>query len=193
MQSLLHKIINSEYAHLYLTTLKISTLMKNENRWENPIKYFISFELGDEILAIEVSRVLEILKMKPFTPLPLGPRYFAGIINLRGKGLPVINTRLKLGMEEKEADNDSCIIVLQIPGDAGTMKLGAIVDKVTAVIEIPEQEIKPVTSLNSGFNPEYLKGIVEIENRMVMIMDTNMAFQDVDFTPSTNNLEQIGK
>jgi purine-binding chemotaxis protein CheW len=151
--------------------------MKNENRWENPIKHYISFELAGEMMAIEVSRILEILKMKPITPMPMAPAYFAGVTHLRGKSLPVINTRYKFAMETKETDNESCIIVINVLSDSGTTKLGAIVDRVCAVIEIPDSEIEELPSIGSVINPEYIMGTVKIEDQMLTIINSDKVFQ----------------
>jgi purine-binding chemotaxis protein CheW len=195
MQNILHKIINSEYAYLYLSTLKISTLMKNENRWENPIKHYISFELGGEMMAIEASRILEILKMKPITPMPLAPAYFAGVTHLRGKSLPVIDSRYKFAMDPKEPDNESCIIVLNVLVESGTTKLGAIVDRVCAVIEIPDDEIKELPPIGSVINPEYILGTVLIEDQMLMIIDSDKVFQveEEENSPEADKMQHINK
>ena len=101
---------------------------------------YLSFKLGDELFAVNVGKVLNILEMTRITKVPNSPEYMKGVINLRGSVLPVIDMRVKFGLELTEETVNTCILVLDIEIDNESVKVGALVDAVSEVLEIEEEE-----------------------------------------------------
>ena len=131
--------------------------MQMENA--STVNTFLTFKIADEIFASNVSKVLNILEMQEITKVPQAPEYMSGVMNLRGVVLPVISSRIKLGMPFKEADKNTAIIVIQTEMENETIQIGIIVDSVLEVIELTEQEIKPPPSIGAKYNSEYILGM----------------------------------
>ncbi len=137
---------------------------------------FLSFRLGEEIFAVNVSKVLEVLEIQKITQIPRMPRYMRGVISFRGEVLPVIDTRLKFRMPHKEDTSKTVIIVLELKPQDKTVMLGAIADAVKDVILINDGEIKPVPSINSHYNAEFLLGMYKTDEGFIMILDVDKVF-----------------
>jgi purine-binding chemotaxis protein CheW len=150
----------------------------NETKTESAITSYLSFRLGDEMFATDVSKVLEILELCPITKVPRAPGYMRGVINLRGKVLPVLDTRLKFGMAVANDDVDTCIIVLNVNLDGNALQLGALVNSVEEVLELGHEQIEPPPSLGSRFNPEYMVGMVKRDEAFIMILDVDKVFSE---------------
>ncbi|MFW5792718.1 MAG: chemotaxis protein CheW [Bacteroidota bacterium] len=137
---------------------------------------YLSFQLGDEMFAADVGKVLEILELCPITKVPRSPAYMRGVINLRGKVLPVLDTRIKFGLSATEDSVDTCIVVLDVDMDGESLHLGALVDSVDEVLELGKADIEPPPTLGSKFNPEYLHGMVKKEDVFIMVLDVDKVF-----------------
>jgi purine-binding chemotaxis protein CheW len=127
----------------------------------------VVFELAGESYGINITAVESIIKMQAITQLPQSTPYLRGVINLRGAVLPVIDLRIRFGLEANEASRSARIIIVSI----GTLKLGMVVDEVSEVLRIQDENIDAlpptVVSANSGF----LKGIVRIDQRLVTLLE----------------------
>lgn len=145
------------------------------------INSFLSFKLGEEEFAAHVGKVLNILEMTNITVVPKAPEYMKGVINLRGTVLPVVDTRIKFGMQPTVNTANTCIIVLEIKIDEETIHLGALVDSVQAVIELDNNQILPPPTIGSKYKSEFIEGVVSIDNRFIMIlnMDAIFSFEDI--------------
>jgi purine-binding chemotaxis protein CheW len=145
------------------------------------INSFLSFKLGEEEFAAHVGKVLNILEMMSITAVPKAPDYMKGVINLRGTVLPVVDTRIKFGMEPTVNTPNTCIIVLEVKIDEETIHLGALVDSVQAVIELDNNQILPPPTIGSKYKSEFIEGVVSIDNRFIMIlnMDAIFSFEDI--------------
>ncbi|MFA6401969.1 MAG: chemotaxis protein CheW [Salinivirgaceae bacterium] len=120
---------------------------------------YLTFRLGKEYFASNVSQVLNILEMLPITQIPKAPEYMKGVINLRGTVLPVIDTRIKFGMPATELDTNTAILVLNIHIEGKEVKLGAIVDSVDEVIELDESQIQQPPSIGVKYKSEFILGM----------------------------------
>jgi len=129
------------------------------------------FLLGGDNYGIPILDVSEINGLMPITSLPKAPMYFKGVVNLRGKVIPVIDLRLKLGMPEKEYDEETCIIIVNLYGDK---QVGLIVDTVSEVFDIPMSEIEPPPNYGeqSGDN-SLINGIGKAKDKLVILVNTN--------------------
>lgn len=137
---------------------------------------YLTFYLGSSIFAFDVSRIQEILKMKPITRIPRAPDYISGVINLRGSVLPVIDVRIKFGMPTKASDENTCIIVVNTNIDGQKLKLGALVDNVIAVQDISPYQIENTPSLGSTFNPGFVDGLVKLDEQFILLANIDQMF-----------------
>ena len=147
-----------------------------ENHIKEDINSYLIFKIGQEEFAANASRVQRILELQPITTIPKSPVYMKGVINLMGKVLPVIDARLKMGMEEKEADNNTCIVVLEVEKDDKDIEMGVIVDSVQSVIEIQKEDISGPLTVGVDTNADFIKGMVQQDNKFIMILDIDNIF-----------------
>jgi len=153
---------------------------------EKEAKSYLTFKLGEEQFGVHVSQVLNILEMTSITKVPKSPDYMKGVINLRGKVLPVIDARLKFGMEETEYTNNTCIIVMDLEMERNPINIGTIVDGVLSVVEINESEVEPPPSIGSKFKSEFIYGMAKVEEEFVMLVDMQKVITTDEMTEITN-------
>jgi len=137
---------------------------------------YLTFKLDDELFATNVSKVLEILEMKPITKVPKSPPFMKGVINLRGNILPVIDTRNKFCMPQENFTIDTCIIVLSINNANDSLLVGAIVDSVQKVIDIPEDSVQTSVSMGAIYREDFISGIGKIDEDFIMILNIDKVF-----------------
>ncbi len=130
---------------------------------------FLTFILGNEEYGIEIRNVTEIIGIQSMTDLPDTPPFVKGVINLRGKVIPLIDVRLRFSFEEKEYDDRTCIIVVNIEN----MSVGLIVDTVSEVMEIPEDDIEPPPKVNNKTGSRYIKGVGKVGEEVKILLDTH--------------------
>ena len=128
---------------------------------------YLTFFLGEEEYGIEILRVNEIIGMLPITPIPRTDPWVRGVVNLRGKVIPVLDLRLKLGMEAAEETDETCIIVVQMQGTL----IGVIVDKVSEVLDIDEAQVEDPPALGMGVETDLLLGIGKAEGKVKLLLD----------------------
>lgn len=130
---------------------------------------FLTFTLGNEEYGIEIRNVTEIIGIQSITDLPDTPSFVKGVINLRGKVIPLIDVRLRFNFDEKEYDDRTCIIVVNIEN----MSVGLIVDTVSEVMEIPEGDIEPPPKVNNKAGSRYIKGLGKVGEEVKILLDTH--------------------
>ncbi|OFX26471.1 MAG: hypothetical protein A2041_00520 [Bacteroidetes bacterium GWA2_31_9b] len=155
-------------------------MKKNEPPNFNHVLTYLSFELNNEIFAVNVENVINILEMKKITSIPKSPEYFKGIINLRGKALPVVDLRIIFGINNLKFTNDTCILVLQIKVEGEEILLGAIVDCVKEVLELEQNYIEPVPSIGTKYHPDFINGIWKMDERFIMLLDLDNVINPKD-------------
>ncbi len=143
-------------------------------------KSYLSFKIGSELFAAHVSKVLNILEMTRITKVPRAPEHMLGVINLRGAVLPVIDTRIKFGMPTTEQTDETCIIVCEVIIDSETVRVGALVDGVEEVVEIEKDEILPPPSIGSQYNTDFIQGVMNIDEKFIMVLDMDKIFSTED-------------
>src|SRR6056297_2698102 len=127
----------------------------------------LTFNVDNETYGFEIKYVRQIIGLQEITPVPEQPRYIKGIINLRGQIIPVMDIRLKFQKEEKDYDDRTCIVVL----DVDDVSLGVIVDRVSEVIEIADENITDAPDFDQEINERYIRGIGKIEEKVVILLD----------------------
>ncbi len=130
---------------------------------------FLTFTLGKEQYGIEIRNVTEIIGIQNMTDLPDTPPFVKGVINLRGKVIPLIDVRLRFNFEEKEYDDRTCIIVVNIEN----MSVGLIVDTVSEVMDIPEGNIEPPPKVNNKAGSRYIQGLGKVGEEVKILLDTH--------------------
>ena len=137
---------------------------------------FLTFKLGDESYAIPIMKIKEIIGMMPITKVPKLPEFIKGVINLRGKIIPVIDLRIKFGLEEKEYDERTSIIVMEIQTETSSGTDGIVVDTVSEVIDIPPSDIEPPPEYGGSINQEFLTGMGKTAGNVIMLLDADKIF-----------------
>jgi purine-binding chemotaxis protein CheW len=139
---------------------------------------YLSFNIGEELFAISVLKVLEVLQKQNITPVPNAPTYIIGIINFRGEVVPVFDTRIKFNLQPRDEAESFAIAVLDLVKNNEPFRIGAIVDKVRDVITINDTDIKPVPPMDSKFNTEFLNGIVKLDENFILLINVDRVFSD---------------
>ena len=139
-------------------------------------KTYLSFKLEDEIFAIDVKNVLEVLQMQKITNIPKTPDFIKGVVNFRGEILPVVDTRLKFNLPTVKDTSKFVIIFLTFMKKERELKVGAIVDSVLDVTSFKEMDIKDVPEMGSKFNLEFIYGMIKVKDDFVMILDVDAVF-----------------
>lgn len=135
---------------------------------------YLTFNLGEEVFGLKIRYVTEIIGMQPITKIPEVADYIKGIINLRGKIIPVIDMRLKFGKEPIEYNDRTCIVVV----DTQEMIVGLIVDRVSEVITIDDENVVPPPSERTGIRNRYIQGIGKIDGNVKLLLDVNKLFDE---------------
>jgi purine-binding chemotaxis protein CheW len=128
---------------------------------------YLTFVLAEEEYGLPIMKVLEIIGMMPVTPVPRVPDYIQGVINLRGKVIPVISLRAKLGMPEQEPTIHTCIIVVDVSG----VEMGIIVDEVTEVLNIDGEQIEDPPAFGAHVDTDFMLGIAKGDQRVTILLD----------------------
>jgi purine-binding chemotaxis protein CheW len=127
----------------------------------------VSFSIGSEEFGVEILKVQEINRMLDVTRVPNSPEYVEGVINLRGKVIPVVNIRRRFGMERKDKDKHTRIVIVELGGQV----VGFLVDGVKEVLRIPRSIIEPPPSLVGAISSEYITAVGKLEDRLLILLD----------------------
>ncbi len=128
---------------------------------------YLTFALGKEEYGLEILKVMEIIGIMEITSVPQVPEYVKGVINLRGKVIPVISLRLKFGMEEIEYTSETCIVVVNLNG----VLIGIIIDKVLEVLDIEQENIEPPPSSGVAGKTDYILGIGKVGEAVKILLN----------------------
>ncbi|HJX68320.1 MAG TPA: chemotaxis protein CheW [Candidatus Limnocylindrales bacterium] len=129
-------------------------------------------ELADEHYGLDIARVFEIIRHQPITPVPRAPSFVKGVINLRGRIIPVVDLRARFGMPEVEPTKETRIVVAESP----STRVGLIVDGVSEVLLVPADAIEQTPAVASGADGEYLRGIAKLGGRLVLLLELDGLF-----------------
>lgn len=128
---------------------------------------YLTFFLVNEEYGVEILKVQEIIGRLPITPVPLTSKYIRGVVNLRGKIHPIMDLKIKFGMDQTEMTEETCIIVIK----TAAVMMGILVDKVSEVVNIASDDIEDIPSFGSDVNPEYLLGVGKTGGRVRLLLD----------------------
>jgi purine-binding chemotaxis protein CheW len=136
---------------------------------------YLTFSLAGEEYGIGILKIREIIGMLPITSVPETPLFVKGVINLRGKVIPVVDLRRRLGMPTMDYTERTCIIVVEIAVAAGTVSMGVVVDSVSEVLNIKGADIEDTPSFGTQFNTEYILGMAKVGKNLKILLDIEKA------------------
>jgi len=146
------------------------------------ISTYLTFGLGEELFALKVNHVREVLDVGVVTHVPRMPDFMRGVINLRGSVVPVVDMRKKLGMEAVPDTIDTCIIVVEVTIDGEGAVIGALADSVKAVFELSEAEIEPPPSIGTNLDTNHIMGMGKHNDDFLIILDIDHVFSSGDLS-----------
>jgi len=148
---------------------------------------YLTFALGNEEYSVPVLKVREIIKIMEITAVPQVPNYVRGVVNLRGKVIPVVDLRLKFGFPPQEYSERTCIIVVEVVLSAGRpVMMGIIVDHVSEVLNVTAEEIEQTPEFGDEIETDYMKGIAKVRGRVKILLDLDRVL-GVDGTIAMSN------
>jgi purine-binding chemotaxis protein CheW len=143
---------------------------------------YLTFTLSDESYGIGILKVKEIIGMMPITSVPRTPKFVKGVINLRGKVIPVMDLRLKFAMGEIPYTDRTCIIVVEIDAESGTVLIGIVVDAVSEVLNITEEEIEDAPVFGSKLNTDYILGMAKTDGGVKILLNIDKVLSTKEIT-----------
>ena len=136
----------------------------------------LTFNLDEEVFAVDISKVREVLEYTAVTKVPQTPEFMKGVINLRGHVVPVVDLRLKFGMQEAEKTVNTCIIIVEVSVDKDTAVLGALADSVQEVHDFEQDQIEPPPKIGTRLKTDFIKGMGKRNEQFIMILDIDKVF-----------------
>ena len=137
---------------------------------------YLTFKLSDEVFALDISKVREVLDFTTVTKVPRTPEFMRGVINLRGSVVPVVDLRLKFGMSRTENGVNTCVIITEVTVDGDTTVLGALADSVQEVLDLEPGSIAPAPRIGTKLRTEFIKGMGKRDERFIIILDVDKVF-----------------
>ena len=155
---------------------------------------YLTYMLDDEIFALDISKVREVLDFTSVTKVPRTPEFMRGVINLRGSVVPVVDLRLKFGMSQTEQTINTCIIIVEVTVDNETTILGALADSVQEVLDLTPDQIEPAPKIGTKLNTDFIIGMGRRDNRFIIILDINKVFStdELALVENSQNEAQAG-
>lgn len=144
---------------------------------------YLTFSLAGEDYGIGILKIREIIGMLPVTSVPETPAFVKGVINLRGKVIPVVDLRLRFGMAEIDYTERTCIIVVEIAGPGGTLSMGIVVDSVSEVLNIKGTDIEDTPSFGTRLNTDYILGMAKVGKGLKILLDIEKALTSTEMEP----------
>jgi len=144
---------------------------------------YLTFVIGGEGYAVRILQVREILRFEAITPVPTAPPAIRGVLNLRGRVVPVVDPAVRFGRPPSELTRLSCIIVVETEQCGERLTMGLLVDSVSQVVELADAEIEPVPAFGSGVHVDFLRGLARQGNRFALLLDLDRVLDPVELAP----------
>jgi purine-binding chemotaxis protein CheW len=138
-----------------------------QKKQDAELMQLVTFSIGEEEFGVDILKVQEIIRMMEITKVPRAPEFVEGVINLRGKVIPIIDLRRRFGLSARGHDKHTRIIVIEI----NNMIVGFVVDSVSEVLRIPSSTVEPPPPVVSGMESEYISGVGKLEDRLLILLD----------------------
>lgn len=160
--------------------------VQQEEQGRNLEGKYLTFALGKEEYGIGILKVREIIGLMDITAVPHTPHYIKGVINLRGRVIPVLDLRIKFDMPEREYDERTCIIVVEVQGPSGAVQVGMLVDSVSEVLNISGEEIEPPPAFGGSTDTGNIMGMAKVKDKVKILLD-------IDLVIGKATLDQLGE
>jgi purine-binding chemotaxis protein CheW len=141
---------------------------------------YLTFKLDEELFAVDIAKVREVLEFTTVTKVPRTPDFMRGVINLRGNVVPVVDMRLKLGLTQTEKTVDTCVVITEVDVDGEKTVLGALADSVQEVIEMDASQIMPPPRMGTRIDTEVIRGMGKRDDHFLIILDIDRVFTGDD-------------
>jgi purine-binding chemotaxis protein CheW len=141
---------------------------------------YLTFKLRDEVFALDIGKVREVLDFTGVTKVPQTPDFMRGVINLRGNVVPVVDMRLKFGLSRTEKTVNTCVIITEIGVDGETTVVGAMADSVQEVLDLEPDEIEPPPRIGTKLNTDFIRGMGKHNEQFIMILDIDNVFSAIE-------------
>lgn len=145
---------------------------------EDELLQLVTFRIGEEEFAVDILSVQEIIRLLQITMVPRAPEYVVGVINLRGKVIPVIDLRIRFNRPKAAADNNTRIVVMEFEQRI----VGFLVDAVSEVLRIAASTVEPAPPVVAGIGSEYIRGVGKLEDRLLILLDLNTLLSGMQIT-----------
>lgn len=152
----------------------------------------LTFDLDEEIFAVEVHRVREVLDPTKITKIPRAPEFLLGVINVRGNVIPIVDMHQKLGMKKADTNTDSRIVVLEAELEGEITTLGALADSVREVTELAASDMEPPPKIGSRWKSEFIRGIGKLDEEFVILLDIDRVFSSDELAYIHDVSEETG-
>jgi len=139
---------------------------------------YLTFTLEEEVFALDIGKVREVLDFTQVTKVPRTPEFMRGVINLRGSVVPVVDMRLKFGMSQTEKTVNTCVIVMEIALGGETTIVGSLADSVQEVLELEPEQIEPAPRIGTKLRTEFIKGMGKHNDQFIIILDIDKVFDE---------------
>ncbi|HEY5513727.1 MAG TPA: chemotaxis protein CheW [Geomonas sp.] len=137
---------------------------------------YLTFRLEDELFALDIGKVREVLDFTSITKVPQTPDYMRGVINLRGSVVPVVDLRLKFGMTMAEQTVNTCVIIVEVEMDGEKVVMGAMADAVQEVLDLEPDQIEPPPRIGTKLNTDFIRGMGKYADQFIIILDIDKVF-----------------
>lgn len=151
-------------------------MSNNVNVNDEGADQYLTFKLDGEVFATDIRMIREVLEHTQVTPVPHSDDSMQGVINLRGKAIPVVDMRLQFGVEAAEVTVDTCIVIIEVNIKGKSTVLGALVDSVMEVIDLKPEQMEPAPGYGSRVNNDFMQAIGKLDDRFVIVLDMNKVF-----------------
>jgi purine-binding chemotaxis protein CheW len=145
-----------------------------------PAMQYLTYNLGDEVFAMDIRAVREIIQYATMTTVPMMPSFVRGVINLRGQVVPVIDLQSRLGRSVANVGKKTCIIIFDASSDGERMALGLMVDAVSEVIDILDSDIEPPPQFGASIRRDFIRGMGKVDNSFIVILEPERALSIED-------------
>lgn len=141
---------------------------------------YLTFNLERELFALDISSVREVLELVNITRVPRTPEYIRGVINLRGRAVPVVDLKMKFGIGATERTVNTCIIIVEVSLDGESTILGALADSVQEVYEMESSQIEPPPRMGTPIRADFIRGMGKAGEQFIIILDINKVFTSLE-------------
>lgn len=150
--------------------------MEITQKKDDELLQLVTFSIGEEEFGVDILKVQEIIRTMEITKVPRAPEFVEGVINLRGKVIPIIDLRRRFGLVPKSHDSHTRIIVIEI----NSMIVGFVVDSVSEVLRIPVSTVEPPPPVVAGMDSDYISGVGKLHDRLLILLDLDKLLSDAD-------------